>query len=154
MQINAEKYTPVDAGLIPTGELASVDGTPFDFKEPIAIGDRVDAHNEQLKLGKGYDHNWVLNTNNDATILAAKVIDQESGRVMEVYTNEPGIQFYGGNFLDGTVEGKNGISYGRRSAFCLETQHYPDGPNKENFPSVELRTGEEYYSVCIYKFLY
>lgn len=152
MKINADKYTPVDAGLIPTGELATVDGTPFDFRKAIAIGDLFDANDEQLKLCKGYDHNWVLNTINDAAILAAKVIEPESGRVMIVFTNEPGIQFYGGNFLDGTDIGKNNISFGHRSAFCLETQHFPDSPNKPQFPSVALNAGEDYYSVCIYKF--
>ncbi len=152
LYINADLYTPVDAGLIPTGELATVKGTPFDFREETAIGERVSASNEQLELGKGYDHNWVLNTGNDVAIVAAKVIEPESGRVMEVYTKEPGLQFYGGNFLDGTDIGKNNISYGHRSAFCLETQHFPDSPNKADFPSVVLNSGEEYYSICIYKF--
>lgn len=152
MQINADKYTPVDAGLIPTGELAIVENTPFDFRKATAVGDRVEADHEQLKLGKGYDHNWVLNTDNNVANLAAKVTEPESGRVMEVYTNEPGIQFYGGNFLDGTDVGKNNISFGLRSAFCLETQHFPDSPNKPEFPDVKLETGKDYYSVCIYKF--
>lgn len=152
MQINADRYTPVDDGLIPTGDLASVEGTPFDFNEPTKIGDRVDAKNEQLIRGKGYDHNWVLNTKGDVTMLAAKVVEPESGRVLEVYTNEPGIQFYGGNFLDGTDICKNNIIPGQRNAFCLETQHFPDSPNKPGFPSVALNTDEEYYSICIYKF--
>jgi len=152
MYINADCYTPVDAGLITTGELAKVDGTPFDFRKATTVGNCVDANNEQLKLGKGYDHNWVLNTNNDVAILAAKVIEPESGRLMGVYTNEPGIQFYGGNFLDGTDIGKNSIAYGHRNAFCLESQHFPDSPNKSEFPDVKLDAGEDYYSVCIYKF--
>ena len=152
MQISADYFTPVDAGLIPTGELAPVESIAFDFRQPTAVGARVDADEEQLKLGNGYDHNWVLNTGNDVTALAARVVEPESGRVLEVYTNEPGIQFYGGNFLDGTDIGKNDISFGHRNAFCLETQHFPDSPNKPEFPSVELKAGEEYYSICIYKF--
>ena len=152
MYLNADYYTPVDGGLIPTGELAAVAGTPFDFTNPTAIGARVEADDEQLKLGGGYDHNWVLNTKNDVATLAAKVVEPESGRVLEVYTNEPGIQFYGGNFIDGKVAGKNDIKYGFRSAFCLETQHFPDSPNKPEFPSVIVNPGDEYYSVCIYKF--
>lgn len=153
MYINADKFTPVNGGLIPTGELAVVSGTPMDFTTPTAIGDRVDTDFEQIKLGHGYDHNWVLNTNGDATKLAAKVVDPESGRGLEVYTCEPGIQFYGGNFLNGTATGKNGIKYGQRSAFCLETQHFPDSPNKPEFPSVTLNPGQNYYSICIYKFI-
>ncbi|QIA07692.1 aldose epimerase family protein [Draconibacterium halophilum] len=152
MYLNADYYTPVDGGLIPTGELASVAGTPFDFTTPTAIGDRVEADDVQLKVGNGYDHNWVLNTNNDAAVLAAKVVDPESGRVLEVYTNEPGVQFYGGNFLDGTIAGKNDIKYDFRGAFCLETQHFPDSPNKADFPDVFVNPGDEYHSVCIYKF--
>lgn len=152
LTINADYYTPVDRGLIPTGELAEVAGTPFDFTTATAIGDRVNDENEQLLKGKGYDHNWVLNTNNDEAVLAAKVEDPASGRVMEVYTIEPGIQFYGGNFLDGTIEGKHGISVGFRGALCLETQHFPDSPNKPEFPSVKLMPGDKYHSLCIYKF--
>ena len=154
LQINAESYTPVDEGLISTGEIAPVEGTPFDFREPAAIGQRLEEDNEQLKFGRGYDHNWVL----DATGLnknirsAAKVVEPESGRIMEVFTNEPGIQFYGGNFLNGSDVGKNRIAYQYRTAFCLETQHFPDSPNKENFPSTLLKPGEKYYSVCIYRF--
>lgn len=152
MQINANHYTPVDEGLIPTGKRATIEGTPFDFRKATAIGERVDMEDKQLKIGMGYDHNWVLNSNNDAAILAAKVTEPELGRVMEVYTNEPGIQFYGGNFLDGTIAGKKDVKFARRSAFCLETQHFPDSPNKSEFPSVALKAGEDYYSVCIYKF--
>lgn len=154
LQIPADFYTPVDEGLIPTGEIAHVDGTPFDFRNPTTIGERVEEGHEQLKFGRGYDHNWVLDAiGKDKDIrLAARVTEPLSGRVMEVYTNEPGIQFYGGNFLNGTDVGKGGIPYQYRTAFCLETQHFPDSPNKENFPSTLLNPGEAYYSVCIYRF--
>ncbi len=154
LQINAESYTPVEEGLIPTGEIAPVEGTPFDFREPVAIGKRVDENHEQLVLGRGYDHNWVLDASilNKDIRLATRVTEPESGRVMEVYTNEPGIQFYGGNFLNGSDVGKNGIAYQHRTAFCLETQHFPDSPNKQNFPSTLLNPGDAYYSVCIYRF--
>lgn len=152
LQMNADAYTPVDAGLIPTGELAPVEGTPMDFRKPTVIGERIDADFEQLKFGNGYDHNWVLNPAADGLTFAAKVLEPASGRTMEVYTNEPGLQFYGGNFLDGTVTGKEGVPYVFRGAFCLETQHYPDSPNKPEFPSTILEPGDEYYSICIYKF--
>ena len=154
LQINAESYTPVDEGLIPTGEIAPVEGTPFDFRSPVAIGQRIGADNEQLNFGRGYDHNWVLDATgmNKDIRLAARVEDPESGRVMKVYTNEPGIQFYSGNFLNGSDIGKKGIAYRHRTAFCLETQHFPDSPNRENFPSTLLKPGEEYYSICIYSF--
>jgi aldose 1-epimerase len=152
VQINADFYTPVDDGLIPTGEIAPVEGTPMDFRKPTPIGERVDNDFEQLKFGNGYDHNWVLNQADGGLTFAAKVFEPNSGRTMEVYTNEPGIQFYGGNFLDGSVTGKQGKIYPFRSALCLETQHYPDSPNKPGFPSTILEPGEEYYSVCVYKF--
>ncbi len=152
MQINADYYTPVDSGLIPTGEIAPVEGTPMDFRQPTAIGARVGDDFEQLKLGHGYDHNWVLNKAESGLNFAAKVVDPVSGRTLEVYTNEPGLQFYGGNFLDGTVAGKGGKVYAYRSALCLETQHFPDSPNKPNFPSTILEPGKEYYSICVYKF--
>ncbi|WP_340112063.1 aldose epimerase family protein [Maribellus mangrovi] len=152
LEINADKYTPVDEGLIPTGELAPVEGTPMDFRTPTAIGERIDADFEQLKFGNGYDHNWVLNQAGDGLTSAAKVVEPASGRTMEVLTNEPGLQFYGGNFLDGTVTGKEGVPYVFRGAFCLETQHYPDSPNKPEFPSTILEPGDEYYSICVYKF--
>jgi aldose 1-epimerase len=152
VQINADAYTPVDDGLIPTGEIAPVEGTPMDFRKPTAIGERVDDDFEQLKFGNGYDHNWVLNQAGGGLTFAAKVVEPGSGRTMEVYTSEPGIQFYGGNFLDGTVTGKGGKVYGFRSALCLETQHFPDSPNKPGFPSTLLVPGEEYYSICVYKF--
>jgi aldose 1-epimerase len=152
MQINAAYYTPVDSGLIPTGEIAPVEGTPFDFRTPTAIGARINEDNQQLKYGLGYDLNWVLQPTDTALTLAAKVVEPLSGRTLEVYTNEPGLQFYGGNFLAGKDTGKNGKVYAYRGAFCLETQHYPDSPNKREFPSTILEPGQEYYSICIYKF--
>jgi aldose 1-epimerase len=153
LQINAAQYTPVDNGLIPTGEIAPVEGTPFDFRTPVAIGARIKEDNQQLKFGNGYDQNWVLATPVDSTLtLAARVLEPATGRVMEVLTNEPGIQFYSGNFLTGKVTGKYGKVYPFRGALCLETQHYPDSPNKPEFPSCILEPGKEYYSVCVYKF--
>ncbi|HZT38334.1 MAG TPA: aldose epimerase family protein [Bryobacteraceae bacterium] len=152
MMINADRYTPVDAGLIPTGELAPVLGTPFDFRQPTAIGARINANNEQLKIAKGYDHNFVLNTAGSAATAAIRVHEPKTGRVMEVYTDQPGVQFYTGNFLDGTIHGKGGKAYGPRAAFCLETQHFPDSPNHSNFPSTALRPGETYNTTTIYKF--
>ena len=152
LMLNADAYTPVDAGLIPTGEIASVEGTPFDFKKPTAIGARVDEDNEQLKMGGGYDHNWVLNQAKEGLTLAAVLTEPVSGRTMEVLTNEPGIQFYGGNFITGEYEGKYGKKLNYREALCLETQHFPDSPNQPEFPSTLLNPGEDYYSVCIYKF--
>ncbi len=154
LQIPAGFYTPVDEGLIPTGEIAAVTGTPFDFRNPVMIGARVNEMHPQLIFGRGYDHNWVLDvTGSDKTVrLAAWVTDPVSGRRMEVWTNEPGIQFYGGNFLNGKDVGKGKIAYQHRTAFCLETQHFPDSPNKPEFPSTLLNPGDNYYSVCIYKF--
>ncbi len=152
LQINAPYYTPVDEGLIPTGTLATVENSPFDFQKLTAIGDRVDANHEQLKYGLGYDHNFVLNQNLEGLNYAAKVVEPTSGRTMEVYTNEPGLQFYGGNFLDGSIQGKKGKTYNYRTAFCLETQHFPDSPNKPHFPSTLLNPEEEFYSICVYKF--
>ena len=152
MQINADSFTPVDEGLIPTGEIALVDGTPFDFRVPTSIGARLDEDNLQLKFGGGYDHNWVLNKAENGLTYAAKVVEPESGRTLEVYTNEPGLQFYGGNFMDGRDKGKGGKKFDYRGALCLETQHYPDSPNQPSFPSTFLNPGEEYYSICIYKF--
>nr|WP_299346333.1 aldose epimerase family protein [Allomuricauda sp.] len=154
LMINADHFTPVDSGLIPTGEIAGVAGTPFDFISPKPIGRDLEIPNEQLEFGLGYDHNFVLNqdpVNDDGLVLAAKVIEPESGRTMEVYTDEPGLQFYGGNFLNGK-KGKGGKSYDFRGAFCLETQHFPDSPNQENFPSTTLEPEEMYTSTCIYKF--
>ena len=153
LQINAAYYTPVDNGLIPTGEIASVENSPFDFQKTKPIGKNVEAEHQQLKYGLGYDHNFVLNQKLEGLNYAAKVIEPVSGRTLEVYTNEPGLQFYGGNFLNGTQIGKNNKLYEYRTAFCLETQHFPDSPNKMHFPTTTLNPGEEYYSICIYKFL-
>jgi len=152
LMINAEQFTPVDAGLIPTGELRNVKGTPMDFTKPTAIGARIDQQDEQLILGKGYDHNWVLKNNAGKLSLAARVYEPRSGRVMEVSTTEPGLQFYSGNFLDGSITGKGGQVYQQRSGFCLETQHFPDSPNKPRFPSTVLKPGQQYTSTTIYKF--
>lgn len=152
VQINADSYTPVDKGLIPTGEIAPVEGTPMDFRTPTTIGARINDDFEQLKFGNGYDHNWVLNQATDGLTFAAKVKEPETGRTMEVYTNEPGLQFYGGNFLNGKVKGKEGVPYVFRGAFCMETQHFPDSPNKPEFPSTILEPGNEYYSICVYKY--
>jgi len=153
LQINAAFYTPADSTLIPTGELAPVDGTPLDFRTPVAIGARINEDHPQLKTGKGYDHNWVLATPSDTALtFAARVSEPASGRTMEVYTNEPGVQFYCGNFMTGKEVGKNNKVYPFRGGFCLETQHFPDSPNKPQFPSVILNPGQEYYSVCVYKF--
>ena len=153
LMVDADYYTPVDSTFMTTGEIVPVEGTPMDFRTATAIGARIDNYDfEQLKNGHGYDHNYVLNTQGDISQVAAKVYDPKSGRTLEVYTNEPGIQFYAGNFLDGTVKGKHGIYYPLRSALCLETQHYPDSPNKADWPSVVVRPGEKYHSTCIYKF--
>ncbi len=152
LMINADNFTPVDEYLITTGQIRPVKGTPFDFTSPTAIGKRINADNQQIKYGPGYDHNWVLNKDDFEMSLAAKVYEPTSGRVMEIFTNEPGIQFYSGNFLDGTLTGKDGKVYGHRSGFCLETQHYPDSPNKPNFPSVILLPGQIYQTTTIHKF--
>ena len=151
--IEADKFTPVDAGLIPTGELRDVGGTPFDFRKPVAIGARTDQDDDQLKLGGGYDHNYVLRRSaGGGESRAARVVEPASGRVLEVWTTEPGVQFYTGNFLDGKTPGKGGFTYPRRNAFCLETQHFPDSPNQSKFPSVVLNPGETYHTVTTYKF--
>jgi aldose 1-epimerase len=152
MMIAADRFTPVDAGLIPTGELRPVEATPMDFRQPMAIGARIEEEDEQLGFGGGYDHNWVLNNQDGSLALAARVYEPASGRVMEVVTTEPGLQFYTGNFLDGSNVGKGGVTYQRRSAFCLETQHYPDSPNQPDFPSTVLEPGEEYRTTTIYRF--
>ena len=152
LMINADKYTPVDDTLIPTGKLDPVEGTPFDFRKSTKIGERIDQKNEQLTRGKGYDHNWVLNRTGDGLSLAAIAKDPISGRTVEISTTEPGIQFYSGNFLDGTNIGKGGKAYPFRSGFCLETQHYPDSPNQKAFPSTELRPGGRYTSQTVFKF--
>jgi aldose 1-epimerase len=153
--INADKYTPVDAGLIPTGEIAPVANTPFDFRQVKPIGRDIFANNAQLGFAKGYDHNFVLNKDKkdaDGLALAARVAEPSGRRTMEVWTNEPGLQFYGGNFLDGSDTGKAGKPYLFRTAFCLETQHFPDSPNHPDFPSTVLNPGDTYHSTCIYRF--
>jgi len=152
LTINAERFTPIDAGLIPTGELKSVAGTPFDFRQPHAIGERIGAKDQQLDFGKGYDHDFVLDGQVGVLRAAARVTEPKSGRVMEVLTTEPGVQFYTGNFLDGSLRGKGGKVYAQRYGFCLETQHFPDSPNKPDFPSVVLRPGERYQTTTVYKF--
>lgn len=153
LTINADTYTPVDQGLIPTGKLEPVEGTPMDFRTATAVGARIDADFEQLKFGKGYDHNWVLNRKSAGDMeLAATVFEPKSGRVMEVLTTEPGLQFYAGNFLDDSRTGKSGKVNGFRTGLCLETQHYPDSPNKPDFPTVVLKPGETYKTSTIYKF--
>ncbi|HWY06800.1 MAG TPA: aldose epimerase family protein [Candidatus Acidoferrales bacterium] len=154
LQLNASKFTPVDAGLIPTGELRDVKNTPFDFTRPVAIGERINGADEQLKLGRGYDHNWVLDRKAgfSGIELAAVARDPKSGRVLEVLTTEPGIQFYTGNFLDGTAHGKGGNVYQQRYAFCLETQHFPDSPNHPGFPSTTLFPSKPFHSTTIFRF--
>lgn len=152
LMINADRYTPVDATLIPTGAIAEVAGTPFDFRTSTKIGARIDANDEQIKNGQGYDHNWVLNRNGDGLQPAARVVEPSTGRTLEVSTTEPGIQFYAGNFLDGKLTGKSGSRYGRRSGFCLETQHYPDTPNEPDFPSTLLAPGQRYESRTVFTF--
>ena len=153
LTINADTYTPVDQGLIPTGKLEPVEGTPMDFRTATAVGARIDADFEQLKFGKGYDHNWVLNRKSAGDMeLAATVFEPKSGRVMEVLTTEPGLQFYAGNFLDDSRTGKSGKVNGFRTGLCLETQHYPDSPNKPDFPTVVLKPGETYKTSTTYKF--
>ena len=152
LTLNADRFTPTDSGSIPIGELRSVKGTPFDFTKATAIGARIDQADEQLKFGNGYDHNFVLNKKNGDLSLAATVYESTSGRVMEVFTTEPGVQFYTGNFLDGSIKGKSGQSYPRRSGFCLEAQHFPDSPNQTRFPSTVLRPGKIYTQTSIYKF--
>ncbi len=152
LTLYADRFTPVDKNLIPTGKLASVEGTPFDFRKPMVIGARINQPDEQIKFGGGYDHNFVLNSGGGALAPAAKVYDPKSGRVMDVLTTEPGIQFYTGNFLDGTLTGKGGKVYSIRTGLCLETQHFPDSPNKPEFPSTTLKPGGKYQSTTVYRF--
>lgn len=153
VMLNASRFTPVNRNLIPTGELQPVAGTPFDFTEPTPIGSRIEADNEQLEFAGGYDHNFVIDRSaGDSLTLAARVHESTSGRVLEVLTTEPGVQFYTGNFLDGTLTGKDGAVYERRTGFCLETQHFPDSPNQPEFPSTILRPGEEYRSSTVFRF--
>ena len=152
MQINADEYTPVDAGLIPVGGAQPVEGTPFDFRKPTAIGARINEANEQLKFGGGYDHNWILRGKNGEMKVAAKVYDPKTGRVLTVETTEPGVQFYSGNSIPGLYKGKTGVVYGKYAGFCLEAQHYPDSPNQPAFPSTLLKPGETMRSETVYAF--
>jgi len=152
LTLNADKIVPVDATLIPTGELQDVANTPFDFRKPKLIGKDIDAKDEQLIRGKGYDHCWVLNNPEKGKTVIATAYHPASGRVLEVTTDEPGIQFYSGNFLDGTLPMRNGGTYAHRTGFCLETQHYPDSPNQKNFPTTVLNPGENYKTKTTFKF--
>jgi aldose 1-epimerase len=153
LSLHAQEFTPVDSTLIPTGELRAVAGTAFDFIKPTAIGARINQNDEQLRFGKGYDHNWVLEKNKSAGLqMGAEVFEPASRRILDVLTTEPGIQFYSGNFLDGAVQGKGGKAYAQRTGFCLETQHFPDSPNHKNFPSTLLKAGQTYRSSTIFRF--
>jgi len=153
LMLKTDRFTPVDAGLIPTGELRDVAGTPFDFRTPTVIGSRINQNDEQLKLARGYDHNWALSAEpRKEPALAARLHDPISGRVLEVWTTEPGIQFYTGNFLDGTARGKGGQLYQQHAGLCLETQHFPDSPNHPAFPSTVLKPGQHFHSITIWKF--
>ncbi|NCG27519.1 MAG: galactose-1-epimerase [Verrucomicrobiales bacterium] len=152
VEIFANTFVPTDAGNIPLGELKKVTGTPFDFLTPHKIGERIEEKNQQLEFGKGYDHNWVINDSGNSLNLAARVTEPRTGRVMEVLTDQPGIQFYTGNFLDGSNIGKGNKVYNHRNAFCLETQVHPDSPNQPDFPNSILKPGETYRHVCIYRF--
>lgn len=153
LMVDADSYTPVDSTFMTTGEILPVEGTPMDFRTPTAVGARIDNYDfEQLKNGHGYDHNWVLNTKGDITRKAASLQSPKTGIVLDLYTSEPGVQVYTGNFLDGTLTGKKGITYNHRASVCLETQKYPDTPNKPEWPSAVLRPGEKYTSECIFKF--
>jgi aldose 1-epimerase len=152
MTINAAHFTPVDATLIPTGEIAPVEGTPFDFRTETAIGARINDPHEQIKRGGGYDHNFVLSRTGEGLVKAASVYEPQSGRTLEVATTEPGMQVYSGNFLDGSITGKGGVKYAHRTGFCLETQHFPDSPNRPSFPSTILRPGETYRSQTVFTF--
>jgi aldose 1-epimerase len=152
LKIDASHITPVDANLIPTGELKPVEGTPFDFRTPHAIGKRIDADDPQIRLGRGYDHNFALDHAAGQLAEAAEVYEPTTGRILRVLTTEPGVQFYTGNFLDGSIKGKEGRVYNRRFAFCLETQHFPDSPNHPSFPTTELKPGEQFHSVTVFEF--
>jgi aldose 1-epimerase len=152
VKIDASRFTPVDAALIPTGELKPVQGTPFDFRTPHAIGERIDAKDEQLRLGLGYDHNFVLDHPEGRLSEAAEVYEPTTGRILRVLTTEPAVQLYTGNHLDGSITGKQGVVYKPRFAFCLETQHFPDSPNHPSFPSTELKPGQKFHSVTIFEF--
>ncbi len=152
LTLNADKFTPVNANLIPTGELRSVEGTPFDFLKPTAIGAHIDAAEEQIQFGKGYDHNFVINRSDSVPALAARVTDPASGRVMEVLTTQPGVQFYTANHIEGEIKGKGGAIYHFRGAYCFETQHFPDTPNQPTFPTAVLKPGQNYHETTIFRF--
>jgi len=152
LMIDADRFTPVDETLIPTGKLRPVEGTPFDFREPTEIGARINAENRQIEYGGGYDHNWVLNREGDGLEKIAVLSHEETGRSVEVWTEEPGLQFYSGNFLDGSLTGKGGVAYEYRTGLCLETQHFPDSPNQPDFPSTTLEPGDLYQTRTVYKF--
>jgi aldose 1-epimerase len=153
LSIVAEQFTPVDSTLIPTGELRPVEGTPMDFRIPVAIGARINQKDQQMVFGGGYDHNWVLTKKDSSIALVASLHEPTTGRVMNVLTTEPGLQFYSGNFLNGSAIGKGGKVYNYRNGLCLETQHFPDSPNKPQFPSTVLRPGETYLTATVYRFL-
>lgn len=152
LMIDADKFLPVDNTLIPTGEMKEVTNTPFDFRTPVAIGKRISENNRQLQYGIGYDHCWVFSNQADSLKKVCTLYEPVSGRIMEVLTTEPGMQFYSGNFLDGKLKGKNGVIYKHRYGLCLETQHFPDSPNQTSFPSTVLNPGETYRTITIYKF--
>ena len=152
LKLNASRFTPVDSGLIPTGQLKSVAGTPFDFLKIHAVGESINADDEQIRLGHGYDHNFVIDSGGKELTQAAEVYDPASGRVLEVLTTEPAVQFYTSNFLDGSIKGKGGVAYPRNGALCLETQHFPDSPNHPDFPTTVLRPGSEFHSTTIFRF--
>jgi aldose 1-epimerase len=152
LEIRASRFTPVDSTLIPTGELAEVAGTPFDFRTPAPIGARIGVGDQQLRWGLGYDHNFVLDRSGPGLIRAARLYDPGSGRTLDVFTDQPGLQFYSGNFLDGSIRGKGGQVYGHRFGLCLETQHFPDSPNHPGFPSTILRPGERFTSRTVFRF--
>ncbi len=152
LTLHASRFTPVDAGLIPTGELKAVESTPFDFRKATAVGARINGNDAQLHLGRGYDHNWVLDSGGGKLVEAAELYDPASGRVLKVLTDQPGIQFYSGNFLDGSIKGKGGKPDVLHAALCLETQHFPDSPNHPDFPSTELKPGQRYHTITVYSF--
>ena len=152
LTLHASRFTPVDSTLIPTGELRAVANTPFDFTKSMRVGDRIDADNEQIRFGKGYDHNWVLDSSSGKLFEAGEVYEPTTGRVLRVSTTEPGTQVYTGNFLDGTLKGKGGATYIRRGAICLETQHFPDSPNHPKFPTTELKPRQRYHTVTVFSF--
>jgi aldose 1-epimerase len=152
LTLHASRFTPVDANLIPTGELKPVESTPLDFRQATAIGARINADYDQLRLARGYDHNWVLDHKAGALAEAAEVYEPGSGRVLKVWTDQPGLQFYSSNFLDGSIKGKSGIAYEQHAAFCLETQHFPDSPHRPNFPTTRLNPNERYHTVTVFSF--